>query len=187
MISAGDGIFSLQWCQSHPILTGAIGSLLTAGIVALFPAGRRFYINLIHWVTRYRQKVPRESIRIAPQQKLVRWFPATVGSEKTPATQLYGRWWVTNILTDRDVLIVGSRIAGYSSVIEQHVMTQHPRDDIYSSEYPIAAGRTTKVTTDHILVPPVTKAGRDFKATLVLIDQFGNEHKARVVFMAPTK
>ena len=41
--------------------------------------------------------------------------------------------------------------------------------------------------TDFYFVPPIIKRGRDLKASLILIDQFGNEHKLKTVFKSPEK
>jgi len=109
---------------------------------------------------------------------------ASVGG--SVATSLDGRWRVANVLPDREVLIVGARIAGYRA---QHVYinTQHPERDIYSPEYLIPPLTVSKVMTDFYFVPPITKPGRDLKASLILIDQFGNEHKLKTIFKSPEK
>jgi hypothetical protein len=166
------------------ILAAAIASALAALITALTPAGRRAFRNLWHFVTRYRARVPRGTIRITPQEGLQRWSEATVGG--SPATSLDGRWRVTNVLPNREVLIVGARIAGYQAQ-HTYINTQHPERDIYSPEYLIPPFTISKVMTDFYFVPPITKPGRDFKASLILIDQFGNEHKLKTVFKSPEK
>jgi hypothetical protein len=102
------------------------------------------------------------------------------------ATSLDGRWRVTNVLPDRDVLIVGARIAGHEAQ-HTYINTQHPERDIYSPEYLIPPLTISKVMTDFYFIPPITRPGRDFKASLILIDQFGNEHKLTTVFKSPEK
>jgi hypothetical protein len=166
------------------ILAAAIASALAALITAFTPAGRRALRNLWHFITRYRARVPRGTIRITAQEGLQRWSEATVDGSR--ATSLDGRWRVANVLPDREVLIVGARIAGYGA---QHVYinTQHPERDIYSPEYLIPPLTVSKVMTDFYFVPPITKAGSDLKASLILIDQYGNEHKFKTVFKSPEK
>lgn len=166
------------------ILAAAIASALAALITAFTPAGRRALRNLWHFITRYRARVPRGTIRITAQEGLQRWSEATVDGSR--ATSLDGRWRVANVLPDREVLIVGARIAGYRA---QHVFinTQHPERDIYSPEYLIPPLTVSKVMTDFYFVPPITKPGCDLKASLVLIDQYGNEHKLKTVFKSPEK
>ncbi|HEX7251980.1 MAG TPA: hypothetical protein VF376_03790 [Thermoanaerobaculia bacterium] len=166
------------------ILVAAIGSVAAALITAFTPAGRRALRKLWHFITRYRARVPRGTIRITPQEGLQRWSEARVGGSR--ATSLDGRWRVTNVLPDREVLIVGARIAGHDAQ-HTYINTQHPERDIYSPEYLIPPLTVSKVMTDFYFVPPITRPGRDFKASLILIDQFGNEHKLKAIFKSPEK
>ena len=166
------------------ILAAAIASALAGLITAFTPAGRRALRKLWHFITRYRARVPRGTIRITPQEGLQRWSEASVGGSR--ATSVDGRWRVTNVLPDREVLIVGARITGYQAQ-HTYINTQHPERDIYSPEYLIPPLTISKVMTDFYFIPPITKPGRDFKASLILIDQFGNEHKLKTVFKSPEK
>src|SRR5215813_5677738 len=166
------------------VLTAVIASVLAAVVTALTPAGRRAFRKLWHLITRYRRRVPRETIRITPQEGLQRWSDVSLGG--LPATALDGRWRVANVLPDREVLIVGARITGHEAQ-HTYIHTQHPERDIYSSEFLIPPLTISKVMTDFYFVPPITKPGRDLKAKLILIDQFGNEHKLKTVFKSPEK
>jgi hypothetical protein len=166
------------------MLAAAIGSVVAALITAFSPAGRRALLKLWHFITRYRARVPRGTIRITPQEGLQRWSEASVAGSR--ATTLDGRWRVANVLPDREVLIVGARIDGYQAQ-HTYINTQHPERDIYSPEYLIPPLTISKVMTDFYFVPPITRPGRDFKASLILIDQFGNEHKLKTVFKSPEK
>jgi len=166
------------------ILAAAIASALAAVITALTPAGRRAFRKLWHFITRHRARVPRGTIRITPQEGLQRWSEVSV--DGSPATSLDGRWRVTNVLPDRDVLIVGARISGYRAQ-HTYINTQHPERDIFSPEYLIPPLAISKVMTDFYFIPPITKPGRDLKASLILIDQFGNEHRLKTVFKSPEK
>jgi len=162
----------------------AVATILAALITALTPAGRKILRRLWFIITRYRARVPRATIRITPQEGLQRWSEVSLDGFR--ATSLDGRWRVTNVLRDRDVLIVGAHIAGHEAQ-HTYINTQHPERDIYSPEYLIPPLTISKVMTDFYLIPPVTRPGRDFKASLILIDQFGNEHKLKTVFKSPEK
>jgi hypothetical protein len=65
------------------------------------------------------------------------------------------------------------------------VSIRDPKDNIFG-RYPILPGATTEVCTDFIVKPPILEEGQDFKTTVILIDQLGNEHKVKnVVFKGP--
>lgn len=49
--------------------------------------------------------------------------------------------------------------------------------------YPIPPHRTTEVTGDFWVMPPICDIGQDFKSTVFLTDQYGNDYKIKdVVF-----
>lgn len=96
--------------------------------------------------------------------------------------QVVGRWHVTNITGD-NVRLLGARILKPKT--EGHVLTRHPHENIFGS-YPILPGETTEVDSDFWVIPPMRKEGEDLKVSVVLIDQYGNEHKIKnVVFTGP--
>jgi hypothetical protein len=96
-----------------------------------------------------------------------------------PAMQIVGRWYVTNITTS-DVRVLAARLRRRSPT--GMVATR----DIESNRLgrvSIPPGDTSEVSVDFWVQPPVRREGEEFRATVVLIDQFGNEHEVRnVVF-----
>lgn len=91
--------------------------------------------------------------------------------------QVVSRWHVTNITNDQ-LLILGARIV--RPLAECHPLIEHPESRIFGS-YPILPGDTSEVIADFWIQPPVREGGQAFKARIVLIDQYGNEHKTRKV------
>lgn len=163
-------------------LIGAIAAIVTilGGVLATFEWGRGLLARAWHFVTRYKPKVPRETIRILPQMRGCWWGNGSVAGK--PAMQVVGRWHVTNITGD-NVRLLGARILKPKT--EGHVLTRHPHENIFGS-YPILPGETTEVDSDFWVIPPMRKEGEDLKVSVVLIDQYGNEHKIKnVVFTGP--
>ena len=138
--------------------------------------------TLWKWLTRHRTPgVPRETIRIV--QDLVPlqcfWNNARMGDKS--ATRIEARFYATNI-TDKPVSIPQARLK--SPPAQAVVLVRHP-DPEYNvyGEYPLEPGRATPGSASFFIEPPIcAKKGEDFKATLVLIDSFGNEHKKEMVF-----
>lgn len=96
-----------------------------------------------------------------------------------PTMQVVSSWHVTNI-TNNQLFILGARIVKPRT--DGHVFVEHPETRIFGS-YPILPGDTSEVSADFWIQPPVKEKGQPFKARIVLIDQYGNEHKtSNVVF-----
>ena len=161
------------------LVIAAIVTIL-GGVFAAFKWGRHLFIKIWHFVTRYKPKVPRESIRVLPQIRGCRWSNGSVSGK--PAMQVIGRWHVTNITGD-NVLLLGAKIKKPKT--EGHALTRHPRESIFGS-YPILPGETTEVCSDFWIIPPMREEGEDFRTTVILTDQYGNEHKIKnVIFTGP--
>lgn len=163
-------------------LIGAIAAIVTilCGIFAAFKWGRGLFVRLWHHVSRYKLRVPRETVRVLPQLHSCWWSNGSVGGK--PAMQVVGRWHVTNITCD-NVRLLAARTTKPKT--EGHVLTRHPNENIFGL-YPILPGETTEVSSDFWVIPPVRKVGEDFKTTVILSDQYGNEHKIKnVLFRGP--
>jgi hypothetical protein len=160
----------------------AMAALVTilGGIFAALKWGRNSLKRIWYFLFRYKPKVPRETIRILPQLRGCRWSNGTVGNK--PAMHVIGRWHVTNITGD-PVLLLSARLVKPKT--EGYVFTRHPEQNMFG-RYPVLPGGTTEVDTGFWIVPPVARAGEDFRSTAILIDQYGNEHKIKnVVFSGP--
>lgn len=122
-----------------------------------------------------RPEIPRETIRIVPQPAGHRWHMGSVASR--PAMQVVSDWFITNI-TNQPIHLVGAHITRPRT--NGFVLVRHPQRNIYGP-YVIPPGFTTEATADFWIQPPVRKVGQDFKATIVIVDQFGNKHAVRKV------
>lgn len=164
--------------QTIGIIAAAVTIL--GGIFAALKWGRSAFKKLWHFITRFKPRVPRETIRIVPQSSHCRWSEASVSGR--PAMQLSGEWHVTNIIVE-PVRVLSSRIKRPRT--EGMTITRHPEQDIYG-RYPILPHQTSEVHSHFMLVPSVRRVGENYKATVILTDQFGNDHKIRnVVFRGP--
>lgn len=158
---------------------GAIAAIVTIffGILAAIKWGRAILTKLWHFISRYKPKVPRETIRILPQIHGCWWGQGSVSGK--PAMQVAGHWHVTNI-TGNEVLLLATCISKPRT--DGNILTRHPEENIFGG-YPILPGDTTEVISDFWVVPPVRNVGEDFKTSVVMTDQYGNEHKIKnVVF-----
>ena len=131
--------------------------------------------KLWRFLIRRRSIVPRDTIRVVPDYLRGKnlWAKGAIGSD--PAMQVMGSWLVTNI-TNGDVIIV-------SASIKKPKTTCHTVDVIHNgaaySRHPIKSGATANVHALFFIKPPVCKEGQDFKATVILTDQFGNNHQIK--------
>src|SRR5713226_9342507 len=153
---------------------------LAGAIAAILKWGQGLLRTFWHWITRFRTKIPRETIRIVPRYRGLMWYMGSINRQ--PAMQVEGKWAVTNI-TDRDVILVKAYVDRKRT--EGHVLVKHPHENVFGG-YPILPGTTTDVSTGFWIQPPICKEGRDFRTTVILVDQFGNEHSVKnAVFKAP--
>jgi len=144
-------------------------------IATIFDWGGRIVGPLWKWVSRYKPKVPRETLRFVSHPQASQWNPGTVKGQ--PAMQVHSKWYATNI-TDHNVLLLSVRLR--KPAVNGSVCVQHPHSN-YFGNYPILPGATTEAIADFWITPPLCKPGEDYKADLIFIDQFGNDHKVNGV------
>lgn len=164
----------LEWL---PIL--AAGVTILGGIVAFTKWGRDQCKKFWYFLTRYRPKVPRETVRIIPQYNHSWWH---LGSENgEPAMQVVCDLYITNIST-AEVLICG--VSLIKPKIIGRIFVRLPHRDIYGS-YPILPGCTTEARADFWIQPPICKENEPLVVDIDFIDQFGNSHRVREVTFCP--
>ena len=151
---------------------------IAAGI-AIIEAARRWAHLLWQWVNKKVRRrsagIPGETIRIVDHPEKPWWH---MGSTKgSPAMQIVGRWYVTNII-DRPVYVLAGRLEKPKT--EGMISTKNMESRFFGT-YPIPAGCTTELSADFWVKKPVRNEGEDFTSNIVLVDQFGNEHKVRNV------
>ncbi len=158
-------------------IAGGIAALVVIG-GALFVAlkrGRRAFGRLWARLTGGASGVPRDTMRVVPWPDRCWWALGRRG--ETSVMQVVGHWYVTNI-TKGEVRVVGARLVRPPT--DGRVATRDAEGTLFG-EYAIPPGRTTEASADFWIEPPVCQETEDFKATVVLIDQFGNERKLKDV------
>ncbi|SRR5216683_1600801 len=136
--------------------------------------------RLWRFVTGSRSRVPRDTIRVVPIPRKNRWNSASVGGN--PAMQVVCSLHVTNI-TDDTVKILRAYIKRpHTDSWDVDTILHNPYGRrVAGGSYPIPPKQTAEVHALFFVVPPVREKGKEFKAKVVLIDQFGNEHKLKKI------
>lgn len=159
----------------------ALAAIVTilGGIAAFTKWGRNQCKKFWHFLTRYRPKVPRETMRLVPQYHHNWW---SLGSSKgEPAIQVVCDWYITNI-SDVDALICEVSLRKPKTI--GHIFVRHPHQNIYG-DYSIPPGCTTEARADFWIQPPVCKEDEPLIIDIDFVDQFGNSHRVRKVKFRP--
>ena len=132
-----------------------------------------------HFVTRYKPQVPRESVRVVPNYRSLIW---TMGKYlDRECMHVRAELYVTNII-DQPVRILNAQLLHPAANLHLLLGSQIGTHTA-SPEILISQEETIEISVFFMIEPPVRKAGEDFKARIVLEDQFGNKHKLkRLVF-----
>lgn len=162
--------------ENAVLLSALASAAVLAGIVW---TGLRRGWYLVSWVGRLLpgsvSPVSNKTIQVVEVPQRPWWHMGSSNSE--PAMQVVCHWYVTN-LTDRPIRVLAARLLRPETT--GMVSTKHPSDNIFG-QYPIHPGATTELSADFWIKPPVREKGQEFKATVVLVDQFGNEHRVKNV------
>jgi hypothetical protein len=145
------------------------------GIVAATKAGQRWIMKRWQSLTRYKPKLPKETIRAIPKERSAWWSLGSVRGK--PAMQVASDWFVTNI-SNQDVLICGVRIRKPKAT--GSILVRHPDQNIYGS-YLIPPNFTTDARIDFWIQPPIRQEGEELAVTFELKDQLGNVHRTQRV------
>ena len=95
---------------------------------------------------------------------------------------VYARWTFTNIVR-APIKLVGAFLDLHPRV-HGAVLVKNPRADDHGN-YALVPGLPTPGSTHFTIFPTIRKPGQDLKATVVLVDNLGNEHRTHVVFRGP--
>ena len=149
-------------------------------IIEVLKWAKRPLVAVWRFIAKCRSPVPRQTLRILAQTRGCWWHMGSVADK--PAMQVVADWHITNI-TEGPVYLLKARIA--KPLTEGSVFTRHPKQDVYG-RYPILPRATTEARSDFWITPPVRNVGENFKTTVVLTDQYGNDHKLKnVIFRGP--
>lgn len=157
-----------------------------ATILLFVGAALRWGGRVAQWVLRrvekrLRLKPPRDTMRVVPDPPHVRWSEGSVAGR--PANHLSGTWLVTNAMADTQLVVAGATLR-LPLLRRLRLNHEHSRLDspLTLAVPPRATGR---LHGSFWLVPPLAKPGRDFRATLLVTDQFENKRHIKVRFTAP--
>jgi hypothetical protein len=109
-----------------------------------------------------------------------RWRVASIGDQAT--MQIVSAWQVTN-MTKKAIHIHRVRIVRPRKArTDGEVYVIDPRTNL-AGDWMLAPRSLAEIMTQFFVRPPVCQEGEDFKAKLLFIDEFGNEHKTKwIVF-----
>lgn len=99
-------------------------------------------------------------------------------SKDKPAMQVVSQWYATNITTEQVVVTNGFIRKPKTETVMP--LIKHPNSNVFG-RYPILPRKTTQLMLDFWIQPPLHKEGESFKADVVILDQFGNEHEIKNV------
>jgi hypothetical protein len=155
---------------------------ILSGVGAATKWGRNLYKRIWHFLTRYRPKVPRETLSVIPQYRHNVW---SLGSSKgEPGMSVVCRCYITNI-SEIDVFVCGVALRKPRTIGQ--ISVRHPNQDIYGS-YSVPPGCTTEATAYFLIEPPVCEEDEPLVVDIDFLDQFGNSHRVRkVTFQPPPK
>ena len=160
-------------------IIGLIAGLITI-LGTVTKRGRLIFKKLWILISRYRPKVPRQTLRIIQQEDRSWWH---LGKSKgKPAMQISGHFFVTNI-SPVNVLIC--KVVMQKPKINGGILVRHPEGNIYGS-YEIPANNTTEASVDFWVRPPIRKEDETFTTNIVFFDQFSNTHKVHKVKFRPS-
>lgn len=123
-----------------------------------------------------KEKVPSQTLKFVLQPQGAWWHMG--GKDSNPAMQIHADYYATNI-TSGQVFVTIAFIKKPKAETRPHV--QHPTGNIFGSRYPILPGQTTELSLSFFVKPPARKEGESFKTDILVLDQYGNEHRIKNV------
>lgn len=169
--------------QQHPIAALSSLVIIVTGLAAFTKTGRSWVKRIVGWLAeKARPTVPSQTLRVVPSS-FKRWWHMGKTNDK-PAMQVVTSLYVTNV-TDKPVHILSTIIKPTNTLGNVHV--RHPQNNVYG-EYPVLPGATSIADVHYWIQPPIKKEGADLKATVFLVDQYGNKHKVKnILFVSDEK
>jgi hypothetical protein len=144
-------------------------------IVAATKAGRKWIKGKWQSLTRYKQKLPKETIRAIPKDRSAWWSPGSVKGK--PAMHIVSDWFITNV-SSQDVLICAVKVRKPKA--SGDILVRNPYQNIYGT-YRIPPNYTTDASIDFWIQPPIRQEGEELVAKFKIIDQLGNVHRTQKV------
>lgn len=147
------------------------------GIGTITKWGRYQFKKLWRFLTSYRPKVPKETLRLINKDSS--WSLETYGGK--PAMQLISYWYITNISnTDTFVCSVNLKKPKITGDISLWLPNQN-----ICEKYSIPPGCVTDARTVFRVQPPICTENVPLIVDIDFIDKFGNCHRAHKVNFRP--
>jgi extradiol dioxygenase family protein len=141
--------------------------------------GGKYFSKFRILLSRLKSPFPKETIKIIRMPNRDWWhMGSTGGKEKKPAMQIVCHFNVTNI-TKIKIYLLATRIK--EPKLDGHIMVKHHKTNLYSRYHAIMPHSISEAGVDFWLQPPIKKEGEELIATIVIVDQFGNEHERKDV------
>ncbi len=161
------------------LVTIISGILAIIGMVyAFLKWGRPVLRRMLELILGQNPRLPRETLSfvVSLHSNMTWWHMGKMKGK--PAMQVVAKIHVTNN-TDSEMLLLRAYI--HKPRTEGHVSVRSPYENIYGG-YPILPHRTTDVSCDFFIYPPVREVGQSFTATVVIVDQYGKKHKIKNIY-----
>jgi hypothetical protein len=123
-----------------------------------------------------KDSLPKRTLKLVLRPRGAWWHMGSVN--KRPAMQVVCEWHVTNI-TSLPIIVTTAFIKKPKTETTLPLV-QHPYKNVLGS-YRISPKDTTLLMLDFWVEPPTCEEGEIFKATIVVKDQFNNEHQVKGV------
>ena len=133
-------------------------------------------IKILDKIPFRRKSLPRQTLKLVLAPRGACWHMGSSNDE--PAMQVVCEWHATNITNEP--IVVTTAFVKKPKTETIIPLTKHPHDNVYGS-YRIRPKDTTKLMLDFWITPPVRKEREDFRATIIVKDQFDNKHEVKGV------
>lgn len=120
--------------------------------------------------------LPKQTLKLVLQPRGAWWHMGSVNH--SPAMQIVCEWHATNLT--KIPVVVTTAFIKKPKTEANHPMVKHPYKNVVGN-YRIQPNDTTKLMLDFWIATPLRKEGETFKATVIVKDQFGNEHRIKDV------
>jgi hypothetical protein len=165
-------------------IVGALGTLLRWGLAPFRWLAAKFRATL----ARERSPLNERPLRFVLNDQRSFWGQAHNGDQA--GTQVNGQWHVTNV-SDRDVVILGARLANHSAQTT-FVATKSPVGDrvgvhIFDFRNFIPANRMSEVVMTLFFFPPICDGYVPLIADVIFTDNYEGQHVVKQARFRPIK
>jgi hypothetical protein len=161
-------------------IVGAVGTVLKWGLAPI-----RWLAAKFRAIQRQPSPLDERPLRFVLDEGRSFWGPARNGDQAL--TQVAGHWDVTNV-SDRDVVILGARLANHSAQTTL-VLTKSPVAGVrtFGSRNPIPANTMSEIMITLFFCPPICDGYDPLLADVIFTDNYEGQHIVRQVRFCPIR